>query len=306
MFRFRIRQIKRHELLLEKMVMEKTEVVNQQKKQLEQMLVELQNAQTQLVQSEKMSSVGQLAAGMAHEINNPLSFIQGNLEYISDYLQKNLNQPLMPSENNGSAPVNEISNALQSSLYGVKRISDVLQNLKNFSKIEQAIFTEINVNKDLDSIVELFFGHLKDVRFIKSYDPQLDKHAMPCYASEINLAIKNILMNAISAIQESEQQNRLSEHKGQIRIETSLAEDKEVNIVITDNGIGIPEEHMSKIFDPFFTTRPVGSGRGLGLSEAYGIIQKHGGRIEVKSTQFEGTTVIIKLLIEHQNNDLKR
>ncbi len=297
-YRLRVRHLRQRELMLQSLVNEKTAEVNRQKSQLEMTLGELQKTQLQLIQSEKMSSLGQLTAGMAHEINNPLSFVQGNLEYLSDIIlkQENAVPDNIPSGK-------ELANALQSSLYGVKRISDVLQNLKNFSKIEQSVFSEIYINEDLDSILGLFFAHIRDVRFVRKYDSGLAEKSLPCFAGEINLALKNILMNALYAIRDAEQQKIIPLQSGQIIIETKLQSGWGAEILITDNGIGIPEENLPKIFDPFFTTRPVGSGKGLGLSEAYGIIQKHGGTIDVRSVFMSGTTFTIRLKTQIPNKE---
>ncbi|MBI4715341.1 MAG: HAMP domain-containing protein [Nitrospirae bacterium] len=270
----------------------------------------LKEAHGQLLQREKLASVGQLAAGVAHEINNPLGFINSNLATLDGYVRdmarmlqqyRSLEQTAERSADEslknsmkeiGSLKeeidmtflLSDVRQLIQESRDGVDRVKKIVLDLKEFSHVDQAEWEESDLHRGLDSTLNIAWNELKyRVRVIKEYG---DLPRVPCYPQQVNQVFMNILINAAQAIPE----------KGTIRIRTYV-DSLQAVVEIQDNGAGIPEEIRKKIFDPFFTTKPVGKGTGLGLSIAYGIIQRHQGRIEVESRPGEGTTFRIFLPI---------
>lgn len=260
-------------------------------KKIEERTRELQHAQAKLIQSSKMASLGEMVAGLSHEINNPVTFITGNIENIRADIAKLIKSLTDEKQKN---ILQDMDQALQSSLFGARRIHDIVRNMKNFCKLDESEFKEINLHQELETILDLFFNQIKDIRFRRQYDEHLNKKQILCYASQMNQCFRNIIINAVQAIREAEKKNVLPPGSGIVEISTSLNQE-EVKISFRDNGIGIPENIMDKIFDPFFTTREVGAGKGLGLTESYGIIQKHGGQINVVSQWHRGTEVILTL-----------
>lgn len=250
---------------------------------------ELRQAQAELVQSGKMASLGEMVAGLSHEINNPVTFVTGNIQNIRHEIKQFLNTP---GHKDLTALISEIDHELESSLYGAKRIRDIVQNMKHFSKLDESEYKGIKIHNEIDTILDLFFNQLRDIQFIKQYDSTLNDRLINCYASQINQCLRNIIINAVQAIREAEKNNMRPQGTGQVIIETKQSDHK-ILMSFTDNGIGIRKEIIDKIFDPFFTTREVGAGKGLGLSEAYGIIQKHNGTITVQSEYSKGTKVEI-------------
>ncbi|MFW5778642.1 PAS domain S-box protein [Coleofasciculus sp.] len=290
--------------------------------QLQRTLEELKRTQSQLVQTAKMSSLGQMVAGMAHEINNPVSFILGNLtigrQYFNDLLRLiNIYQETYP---NPSSSLQDIAEAidlqfiqedwqklLNSIQEGAERIHQIILSLKNFSRLDEADLKSVDIHQGIESSLFILQHRLKPpsnrsgIQVIKEYG-QLPP--ITCYANQLNQVFMNILVNAIDAIESHSS-------PGVIRISTEVADahrqslpkngNQQADVVIiriTDNGIGISEEVQPQIFDPFFTTKPVGSGTGLGLSISYQIIvEKHQGQLSCLSTPGEGTTFIIEMPI---------
>jgi two-component system, NtrC family, sensor kinase len=289
--------------------------------QLQRTLEELKRTQSQLVQTAKMSSLGQMIAGMAHEINNPVSFILGNLtigrQYFNDLLRLiNIYQETYP---NPSSSLQDIAEAidlqfiqedwqklLNSIQEGAERIHQIILSLKNFSRLDEADLKSVDIHQGIESSLFILQHRLKPpgnrpgIQVIKEYG-QLPP--ITCYANQLNQVFMNILVNAIDAIESHSS-------PGVIRISTEVADahrslpkngNQQADVVIigiTDNGIGISEEVQPQIFDPFFTTKPVGSGTGLGLSISYQIIvEKHQGQLSCLSTPGEGTTFIIEMPI---------
>ncbi len=252
---------------------------------------ELKQTQAELIQTGKMASLGEMVAGLSHEINNPVAFVTGNIENVITDIGK----LLTTADYDEWIPVlKDIDHSLTSSLHGAKRIADIVKNMRNFSKLDESEYKEIKIHREIDTILDLFFNQLKDIRFERQYEAILHEKAIPCYAAQINQCLRNILINAVQAVREAEKNNLLPAGKGQITIATSVR-DHQVQLTISDNGIGIPEKIIDKIFDPFFTTREVGAGKGLGLSEAYGIIHKHNGTISVRSEYTRGTEVQLSI-----------
>lgn len=303
------------------------EQLRHQTHSLEQMLSELQQMQMQLVQSEKMSSLGQLVAGIAHEINNPVSFIYGNLEHTKNYVD-DLLQILRLYQQEYSTPppslqsaiesldlefvITDLPKAFTSMRTGAERIQEIVTSLRTFSRLDEATVKVVDIHTSIDSILLLLQSRLtvkgsnSSIQIVKDYG-QLP--LVECYAGQLNQAFMNILANAIDAIEEASgarqeiaaQSNEASSLKthnpaGTITISTRCQNNDKIEIAIRDTGVGLSEAVRSRIFDPFFTTKPVGRGTGLGLSLSYQIIvEQHDGTLACDSTLGQGTTFIIGL-----------
>jgi two-component system, NtrC family, sensor kinase len=289
-------------------------------------LENLKQAQVHLVQSEKMSSLGQMVAGIAHEINNPVNFIYGNLRPAQDYFQDLIDlvehyQECYPE------PVTAIQEhldmldvpfmkedaykLLESLKIGAERIRQIVLSLRNFSRLDEADIKSVEIHEGIDSTLLILQNKLRGqaggqpVTVIKHYGelPQVE-----CYPSQLNQVLMNILANAVDAIEETRADadgcaNAHSDSRpdsllspGTIHINTRLTTEQHISIQITDNGPGIPEAIRTKLFDPFFTTKPVGKGTGLGLSISHQIIvEKHKGTLECRSELGQGTSFIITI-----------
>ncbi len=266
-------------------------------RELRRLYQELKEAQTQLIQSEKMSSLGQLVAGVAHELNNPISFVYANLIALQEYVEalsrllevtlqqldasdlpKKLKETIqqLQEQHDLDFILNDLNDLIQESLDGSRRVKEVVQTLRNFSRLDEATFKSVDLHEGLESTLTLLRHEIRDrIRIHKHYG-QLPR--IVCQPGQINQVFMNLLLNAIQAI----------EGKGNIWIITRTEGDR-VCVEIRDDGKGIPANVVSRIFDPFFTTKPVGQGTGLGLSISYRVIQDHGGSIEVESQEGKGT-----------------
>ena len=283
---------------------------------LDRALTDLKTAQRQLIQAEKMSSLGLLTAGIAHEINNPINFVSANInplrrnllevrEILDSYrtLQTASDIPmalatLKQKEKSIDLDytVAEITALLDGIQEGASRTAEIVQGLRNFSRTDEQVIKLADLRQGIDSTLTLLHNKYKEhVEIIKEYGeiPEIE-----CFAGQLNQVFMNILSNAIQAIVDN------SPHKGngKIWIRTRKLGNDSVEIRFKDNGTGMPEEVRKQIFDPFFTTKDVGVGTGLGLSISYGIIEKHGGTIEVESQPGHGTEFIITLPIEQRSN----
>ncbi|TAD80261.1 MAG: amino acid permease [Oscillatoriales cyanobacterium] len=299
--------------------------ITEAREQIEQTLQELQQTQSQLVQTEKMSSLGQLVAGIAHEINNPVNFIYGNLEHIREYnrdLFRVLNLYRHYYPNPPQEIVDEIERVevdfmeldsvkiLNSMKLGSDRIREIVLSLRNFSRLDEAELKAVNIHEGIDSTLIILKHRLKAkahrpaIKVIKHYS---DLPPVECYPSQLNQVVMNIIGNAIDALEEvsdNRSYDDLETHPNEIHLFTSLftvTNEQQIEvpwaeIAIADNGPGIPPEIQQRIFDPFFTTKPIGKGTGMGMSISYQIIaQKHGGQIECVSSPQQGTKFAIRI-----------
>ncbi|KYG60668.1 ATP-binding protein [Bdellovibrio bacteriovorus] len=261
---------------------------------------ELKDTQTKLVHSAKMVSLGQLVAGVAHELNNPIGFIYSNMTHLKEYSEKLIQiaevaekdpkkLPAVKEEYEFDYIVKDLPKLVASCQDGARRTRDIVLGLRNFSRLEEAKLQEIDVHQSLDTTLNLLQGEIKNrLEIHRQYEPIPMIH---CYASQINQVFMNILSNAVQAI----------EGTGHIWISTTALKDYKgskdrrgwVQISIQDSGKGMSAETLEKIFDPFFTTKGVGQGTGLGLSISYGIIQNHGGEIQARSEVGVGTEFIV-------------
>lgn len=270
-------------------------------KELENANNNLKEAQTKLVHSAKMTSLGQLVAGVAHELNNPIGFIYSNTAHLEDYsekLFKIIEEIEKNPQNSSEIKKNydyeyiktDLPRMIKSYQDGAKRTRDIVLGLRNFSRIEESQLKEIDIHEAIDTTLELLKGEIKTrIKINKKYE---NVPKIFCFASQINQVLMNILSNAVQAIQGT----------GQIWISTSSIKASEKNqgkiqISIQDTGTGMSQQVLEKIFEPFFTTKDVGQGTGLGLSISYGIIQNHGGDIQVKSEKGVGTEFIVTIPI---------
>ena len=291
--------------------------------QLELALCELKNAQAQLVQTKKMVSLGQLVAGIAHEINNPIGFISGNVGFAHQYgcdllrlidlYQQYYPHPVAPIQAEMEAVEldflrTDFPKALNSIREGVVRVQDIVRSLQHFSHLNEAQMKTIDLHQGLESTLILLQNRLnkKPHRAAIEVNKQLSRlPKVECYPSQLNQVFINILGNAIEALDEKSQQN--DSFIPQISISTEIAElNSTVIIRISDNGLGIPAHLQEHLFEPFFTTKPVGQGTGLGLAVSYQIIEKHKGKITCNSQVGIGTEFVIEIPItlSHQTEQL--
>jgi two-component system, NtrC family, sensor kinase len=293
--------------------------LRQQAQRLEKTLSELRSAQSHLVQSEKMSSLGQLVAGVAHEINNPVNFIYANLNYANDYIQDLLKvvgmyQKYYPNPSPElQAEVEtveleflmaDLPKLFASMKVGADRIQKIVLSLRNFSRMDEAEYKPVDIHEGIDSTLMILQNRTKPrpehpgIRVNRNYG---DLPLIECYAGQLNQVFMNIFSNAIDALEERDEERSLQEMArvpSAISIYTQISDTNHVIIRIVDNGIGIPETVRQRIFDPFFTTKPVGKGTGMGLAISYQVItEKHGGTLQCLSTPGEGTEFIIEIPI---------
>jgi PAS domain S-box-containing protein len=294
-----------------------------QAQELEKALRELKETQTQLIQTEKMSSLGQMVAGVAHEINNPVNFIHGNISYISEYTQ-NLLHLVELYQQHYTSPIPEIQEEIEaidfdflqqdlpkllaSMKMGTDRIRQIVLSLRNFSRLDEAEMKAVDIHEGIENTLLLLQNRLKvkpgkpEIEIIKEYG---DLQLVECYAGQLNQVFMNILANAIDALEETLVTSYSSsvEKKGQIRIHTQMLNQEQVCVRIADNGPGMTQDVRKRLFDPFFTTKPVGKGTGIGLSISYQIIvEKHRGQLECISGPHQGSEFIITIPIKQKVN----
>jgi signal transduction histidine kinase len=284
---------------------------------LSQALQDLQQAQTQMVQAEKMSSLGQLVAGVAHEINNPINFIYGNLshanEYISVFLeifqayqQEYPNPPIALQELLDELDLDYVSEdflkLLASMQVGSERIKEIVKSLRTFSRLDESEMKTVDVHAGIESTLMILKHRLKEkpdrpaIKVVKEYG---DLPLVECYSGQLNQVFMNLLANAIDSFDDSHQASsldRINAQSDQITIRTTCLDEQWVEIAIADNGQGIDEASQKQLFDPFFTTKPIGKGTGLGLSISYQIVtEKHQGKLLCRSAVGQGSTFMIQI-----------
>ncbi len=285
---------------LENKVQERTQEIEEKNRRLTELVETMKRMQEQLVHSEKMASLGQLVAGIAHEINNPVNFIASNITPLKQYIndiktlitrydqccdsdgEKQKELEGLKAEIDFDFLIADLDDLIQDVGTGASRIRRIVQDLRNFSRLDEAELKTIDIHQSLDTTLNLL-GHIYENRIMVHKKYEATPH-VECYAGQLNQVFMNLLANAAQAIT----------RRGNVWIMTQNAAHK-VKISIRDDGRGIPEEVLPKIFDPFFTTKDVGEGTGLGLSISYGIIEKHQGEISVKSHVDEGTEFTITI-----------
>lgn len=292
-------------------------------------LRKLQNNYTRYLQTEKMASLGQLVAGVAHEINNPMNFIHGNLKHLEEY-NHNLLNLIQLYQHHYPEPTGEIKTEiekidlpflqadmprmLESMKVGTDRIRQIVSSLRNFSRADEADLKVVDIHQGIDSTLMILEHRLKAhlsypaIEIVKEYG---DLPLVECYPGQLNQVFMNVLVNAIDALEEINERRMeqgLDHHLGQVTIRTSFQDSGHdsgwVRIAIADNGSGIPESIQQRVFDPFFTTKPVGKGTGMGMSISHQIVsERHGGRLSFYSTPETGTEFIIQLPIDLDIHD---
>lgn len=292
------------------------QILKQQADDVSQTLQALQQTQMQLIQSEKMSSLGQLVAGVAHEINNPVNFIYGNLVHADEYTQDLLHlmalyqqyhpqpHPAVQAELEAidlNFLIDDLPKLLSSMRVGADRIQKIVLSLRNFSRMDEAEMKEVNLHDGIDSTLMILQSRLKatsdrpSINIVKEYG---NLPGIECYPGQLNQVFMNILSNAIDAVDERLEHclQQTEPYSPTITIETTLLNGNQVQIAIADNGFGIPEPVQHRLFDPFYTTKPVGKGTGMGLSISYQIVtEKHQGTLRCESNPNQGSQFVVTI-----------
>ena len=260
---------------------------------------QLERLQAEVIQNERMASLGKLSAGVAHELNNPVGFVHANMEILDQHVQ-DLVRLVRSYDENGTKSsaasalikkeigypktLDEISSIIQDCREGSERIHNIVQNLRTFSRLDEAEYKATDIHEGIDATVRLLSQYFLAGK-IKLSRKYCDLPHIEAFSSQLNQVWMNLLINAAQAVGAA---------KGEVEIVTR-ADDDNIFVEVTDTGCGIAVQHLNRIFDPFFTTKPVGEGTGLGLSISFSIIERHGGSISVNTRLNEGTTVKVRL-----------
>lgn len=267
---------------------------------------QLERLQAQIIHSEKMASLGQLAAGIAHELNNPVGFVHGNMEILENcaagllkllkfYDDAKITGPVaeaaakIKAEIGYDYTVSDLPSIISDCRDGAERVRDIVQNLRTFSRLDEAEFKMTDIHEGIDSTIRLLSRYFSggNIRLLREYG---ELPSVEAYSAQLNQVWANLLINAAQAV---------AEKGGDVCIRTQMDGDSVV-IAVSDNGVGISPENLNRIFDPFFTTKAVGDGTGLGLSISFGIIERHGGKITVESKPGQGSTFTVTLPISYR------
>ncbi|NEQ51593.1 MAG: HAMP domain-containing histidine kinase [Leptolyngbya sp. SIO3F4] len=308
---------------LNRLIAQVKQLLQQEKEKTESLkkaLCEIQSTQSVLLQSEKMSALGQMVAGVAHEINNPVSFIHGNLEHIENYLHDFIHALQLYQQHSSELPesileelqelevdflIKDADDILKSMKLGTQRICEIVLSLRNFSRLDESEIKLVDIHEGINSTLVILAHRLKannqhpEIEVVKHYDTTLPK--VECYAGQMNQVFMNILSNTIDAFEEINQNRQYKDiqaNPNQICIYTQVVDNEQIKICIKDNARGIPAHIVDKIFNPFFTTKSVGKGTGLGLSISYKIVtEKHQGTLQCQSQLGQGTEFIVQIPI---------
>jgi len=289
--------------------------LRERSEQLEAALKDRQQTQTHLIQSEKMYALGQMVAGIAHEINNPINFIYGNLAYTNNYTNDLLRLirlyqtafPEMTQEIQKAASeidldfiASDLPKIIDSMQSGAERILKLVGSLRNFSRLDESEIKRADIHEGIDSTL-VILGHRLSTHHVKVSRNYRLLPKINCYPAQLNQVWMNLLTNSLDAVIEAYQKPERLHIRPEITIDTEVLGGSYIRVTIHDNGLGIPANLLSKVFDPFFTTKPVGTGTGLGLSICYQILQTHGGSIHVESNPGHHTSVFVNLPLQLQN-----
>ncbi len=308
---------------LELRVEQRTQELSHKHIQLKQTVKELQQTQTQLIHTEKMSSLGQMVAGIAHEINNPLNFISGNLKYTQTFIQDLFNLIDIYQQHYSTPPEviqtviedmdldfasQDFTQMLSSMTQGVNRIQGIVKSLRTFSRLDEAELKEVDIHESIDSTLLMLQYRLQsthkqcEICLIKEYAPL---PLIECYSSELNQVFFNIFNNAIDALENRRLQCIFEQDNAKVSnlcIRTEAINESWIAIHIIDNGTGIDESVKNKIFDPFFTTKIVGQGTGLGLSTSYQtVVKRHFGKLYCNSKIGQGAEMVIEIPVTQKS-----
>lgn len=309
-YMMRVQYLKQKARELQKLVDKRTFALKETNVKLESYIEQQKKMQDQLIQSEKLASIGTLTAGIAHEINNPINFINSGInslkldfEDIESIVQKYGKQVETSSESNTQNEDSSITELLATSRetieeikYGVLRMSQIVSGLQNYARVGDKQKNLINIVECIESSLLLSLaGHSDRIEVNKSFDDSIQE--IYAYGIELSQAFVNIFSNSIDAILICQSDDTLNEKKGLINVSTKKMANNHIEITIRDNGCGIKPTHLNKVFDPFFTTKDIGKGTGIGLSITHSIIKKHDGDIRISSLEGEETCVVIKLPI---------